>query len=218
MIKIVQYQSLHSKLKRGPLPHMVVRDETKALADAIQCVSTNQENLMVNWMFLKDVVHNALKVLHLDADMCHDGAAYALQDMLFTHCRTTTIGRLSHDADALQAFAAQPVEQQKILRRQYSVSEFDMQRKVRPATGAQQWKLLVRDLAAGRRVLVVCGSVKEAAVMSYRLAEFVNGDLGIGLYTSETDNKKELQNLTKLKLFPAHHHLLHNHNRPRLSA
>jgi hypothetical protein len=37
MIKIVQYQSLHSKLTRGPLPHMVVRDETKALADAIHC-------------------------------------------------------------------------------------------------------------------------------------------------------------------------------------
>eukprot|EP00953_Heterococcus_sp_UTEX-ZZ885_P019861 11094-Heterococcus_DN1.PRE.1 len=67
-IKIVQYQSLYSKLKRCPLPHMVVMDETKALADAIQCVPTNQSNLMNNWMFLKDIVHNALKVLYLDAD------------------------------------------------------------------------------------------------------------------------------------------------------
>jgi hypothetical protein len=196
-IKIVQYQSLFSKLKRCPLPHMVVMDETKALADAIQCVSTNQDNLMLNWMFMKDVIHNALKVLYLDADMCHDGAAYALQDVLFKHCRTTTIERLAHDADALQAFAAQPVEQQKILRREYPVSKYDMQRKLKLATGPQQWKLLVQDLVAGRRVLVVCGSSKEAAVLSKRVAEFVTGELRVGLYTSETDNNADLQHLTR---------------------
>jgi hypothetical protein len=194
-IKIVQYQSLFSKLKRDPLPHMIVMDETKALADAIQCVSTNQDNLMMNWMFLKAVVYNALKVLYLDADMCHDGAAYALQDILYRHCRTTTIQRLADDAEALQAFAAQPLEQQKILRREYPVSKYDMQRKLKLATGAQQWKLLVRDLVASERVLVVCGSSKEAAVLSKRVTEFVTGELGIGLYTSETDNKEDLQHL-----------------------
>eukprot|EP00953_Heterococcus_sp_UTEX-ZZ885_P001187 1142-Heterococcus_DN1.PRE.1 len=188
-IKIVQYQSLFSKLKRDPLPHMVVMDETKALADAIQCVSTNQDNLMMNWIFLKDIVHNAQKVLYLDADMCHDGAAYTLQDILYRHCRKMTIERLADDAEALQAFAAQPAEQQKILRREYPVSKYDMQRKVLLASGAQQWKLLVQDLVAGRRVLVVCGSSKEAAVLSKRVAEFVTGELGVGLYTSETDNK-----------------------------
>jgi hypothetical protein len=122
-IKIVQYQSLFSKLKQCPLPHMIAMDETKALADAIQCIPTNQDNLMLNWMFLKDVVYYALKVLYLDADMCHDGAAYALQDILYKHCRTTTIERLADDAEALQAFAAQPLEQQKILRREYPVSK-----------------------------------------------------------------------------------------------
>jgi hypothetical protein len=70
-----------------------------------------------------------------------------------------------------------------------------MQRKVRLASGAQQWRLLVRDLTTGKRVLVVCGSAKEAAVMSNRLAEFVTGELTVGLYTSETDNKEDLQNL-----------------------
>jgi hypothetical protein len=195
-IKIVQYQSLFSKLKRDPLPHMVVMDETKALADAIQCVSTNQDNLMMNWIFLKDIVHNALKVLYLDADMCHDGAAYALQDILYRHCRKMAIERLADDAEALQAFAAQPVEQQKILRREYPVSKYDMQRRVHLASGAQQWMLLVQDLVAGRRVLVVCGSSKEAAVLSKRVAEFVTGELGVGLYTSETDNKEDLQHLT----------------------
>jgi hypothetical protein len=77
------------------------------------------------------------------------------------------------------------------------VSTYDMQRKLKLATGAQQWKLLVRDLVAGRRVLVVCGSSKEAAVLSKRVADFVTGELGVGLYTSETDNKEDLQNLTR---------------------
>jgi hypothetical protein len=72
-----------------------------------------------------------------------------------------------------------------------------MQRKVKLATGAQQWKLLVRDLVAGKRVLVGCGSSKEAAVLSKRVAEFVTGELGVGLYTSETDNKEDLQHLTR---------------------
>jgi hypothetical protein len=196
-IKIVQYQSLYAKLKRCTLPQMVVMDETKALADAIQCVPTNQSNLMNNWMFLKDIVCSVLKVLFLDADMCRDGAAYALQDILYKHCRKTTVERLMEDAEALQAFSAHPVAQQKILRREYPVSQFDMQRTVKKATGAQQWKLLVQDLSAGHRVLVVCGSVKEATVSSKRVAEFVTGELGIGLYTSESANKEDLQNLTE---------------------
>jgi hypothetical protein len=196
-VKIVQYQSLHSKLQRYPLPHMVVMDESKALADAIQCVPTNQNNLMMNWTFLKQVVDNALKVLYMDADRCHDGAAYALQDILYKHCRRATVERLADDTKTLQAFAAQPLAQQKILRREYPVSKYDMQRKVKLASGAQQWKLLVQDLAAGKRVLVVCGSVKEATVTSKRVAEFVTGELGIGLYTSESGNKEDLQILTE---------------------
>jgi hypothetical protein len=196
-IKIVQYQSLYSKLERCPSPHMVVMDETKALADAIQCVPTNQGHLMNNWMLLKSIIATAQKVLYLDADMTHDGAAYALQDILYRHHRRATLERLMDDAEALQAFAAQGGEQQKILRREYPVSKFDMQRKVKMARGTQQWKLLVQDLTSGKRVLVVCGSVKEATVLSKRVAEFVTGDLGIGLYTSETPNKADLQNLTE---------------------
>jgi hypothetical protein len=106
------------------------------------------------------------------------------------------VDRLTDDAEALQAFVTQPVEQQKIYRREYPVSKYDMQRMVTLASGAQQWRLLVQDLIAGRRVLVVCGSAKEAAVLSKRVAEFVTGELGVGLYTSETDNKDDLQNLT----------------------
>jgi hypothetical protein len=145
-VKIVQYQSLFTKLQRCQLPHMMVLDETKALADAIQCVSTNQANLMDNWMFLKHTVHSALKVLYLDADMYQDGAAYPLQDILYRHCRIRSIEDLADNASALQAFAAKPVEQQKILRREYPVSKFDMQRLVKLASRAQQWRLLSRIL------------------------------------------------------------------------
>jgi hypothetical protein len=176
-IKIVQYQSIAALLKKAPTCDLLILDETKSLAGAICCTSTNGANLMENWCFLQQSSMSAQKVLFLDADQTHDGAAYALQDMLYKHYMDKTAEYLAQQAEderarqfifgaketpaatALSNWYAQPRD--KILRREYPVSKWDMQRKLKPASGAMLREVMKEDLITSRRILVVCGSVNE---------------------------------------------------------
>ena len=153
----------------------------------------------------------AENVVFFDADMLHDGAAYETQDALWCHAHDNTLCYLQHRVEderelaltgvvspvtltakkALDDWLAHPPL--PILRRVYSTAA--MQRGVLLATDTI-WEMIESDLISDgeNRIMIVCGSAKEANAVSERIGQFIHASL-IGMYTGETGNKADFGNL-----------------------
>jgi Origin of replication binding protein len=203
--QVVEYESLWRLDIRNMHFDVVILDEMRSLCRTMQCIGTNRDNLMKNWNILQELTAHAEKTLFLDADMLHDGAAY--ETMKFLHAK------------------AAPLEIERGIHAPILFKEYEapaMQRGIMLATNNQIWKMIEQDLCTvlphehandwpddaeedvmdteasrgNTRIMIVCGSVKEANAVTKLLSKLISPSK-IGLYTGESteEMRKEVRNL-----------------------
>eukprot|EP00953_Heterococcus_sp_UTEX-ZZ885_P004236 2788-Heterococcus_DN1.PRE.1 len=208
---VLEYESLW-RLDLGNMYFkVVILDEMRSLCRTMQCIGTNRNNLMKNWNILQQLTARAEKVLFLDADMLHDGVAYE------------TIKFLHAQAEPLENERG---VRMPILFREYEAPA--MQRGIMLATNNQIWKMIEQDLCTilpseeandwpaeeevdaeedavdteasrgNTRIMIVCGSVKEANAVKTLLSKLID-PAKIALYTGEASEemREEVRDLEK---------------------
>jgi hypothetical protein len=196
---IVEYESLW-RLDVGQYD-LVICDEFRSIITTMNS-PTNGNHKTANFDRFQSLLIAATTVIYSDADMRFDGACYEFQDIVWRARSDARVLTCVHDARRAREAG---LSDAMFLDRALYWSNPAPIKRIDPAHSricrdvklvdreAMLWRLRA-DVLKKRRVGVACGSRKEAEAIREMLSSYTDS---IGLFTSESDNKEDLQQLTE---------------------
>jgi hypothetical protein len=202
---ICEYESIHRLTGHYDL---VVMDEFRSLIETIQG-ATNGLKTLLHWEKLKSLTLQSEKNLFLCADMSFDGAAEDVLQMLIKHEASLKCAALKKEARSIMPlFKEQQARQDALVLEAFRLETTlpEVHRIVSKVQKMKRCNIITDEIGAiskaaallqeGKRIAICCGSIKEATMYAAFLSEVIPKEK-IGLYTSLSDNKKDVKELEK---------------------
>lgn len=163
--QIIEYESLH-RLSWMKYS-MIIMDEIRSTLSSAVCSETNNGHMQENMEKLQHLIYEADRVICADADLHIDGAVQCFCDTVF---KNEEIHHIDHKGGGQELH-------------------------VRFADSAAFVKTILKDLRAGKRIGVCCGSALELKTIK-KLALDVVGEDELGIYYANSPQQAEIADVS----------------------
>ena len=163
--QIIEYESLH-RLSWMKYS-MIIIDEIRSTLSSAVCSETNNGHMQENMEKLQHLIYEADRVICADADLHIDGAVQCFCDTVF---KNEEIHHIDHKGGGQELH-------------------------VRFADSAAFVKTILKDLRAGKRIGVCCGSALELKTIK-KLALDVVGEDELGIYYANSPQQAEIADVS----------------------